>query len=111
MSFQNITSSLARGTASAGTTSELEKIETEYLGKNGIYNREFSSLDKSQKSIQGKDFNIEKQTGIQIVNKKRQEINSEIGKIFFDVTIPWVLPPIGHLHLITQTIKEVTDIF
>ena len=56
MSFKNITNSLAQGSASAGTISELEKIETEYLGNNGIYNREFSNLDKSQKSIQGKDL-------------------------------------------------------
>ncbi len=39
-------------------------------------------------------------------------MNQEAGKKeMFDVTAPEILPPIGHLHIVTQAINEITRIF
>lgn len=98
-------------TTSAVTTEELATIETEYLGKHGLFNTEFDKLDKLNKSHLGKEFNTQKQKALQIINKRRQKLISQNENVPFDVTIPGIMPPIGHLHLVTQAIKEITDIF
>ena len=74
MNFENITNSLAQGTASVGTISQLEKIETEYLGKHGVLNLEFAKLNKSDKSKCGQEFNAAKLKAIQTVEKRRNEL-------------------------------------
>ncbi|MBI3397494.1 phenylalanine--tRNA ligase subunit alpha, partial [Candidatus Woesebacteria bacterium] len=35
----------------------------------------------------------------------------ELAREWFDATIPGITPPIGHLHLITQAIREITSVF
>lgn len=102
---------LARGIASAETIKQLARVESEYLGRKGIFNLKFNHLDRSGKARLGKEFNLQKQKAIQIVDEKRNEINQKSERESFDITIPGILPPIGHLHLVTQAIKEITDIF
>lgn len=102
---------LARGIASAETIKQLARVESEYLGRKGIFNLKFDHLDRSDKARLGKEFNLQKQKAIQIVDEKRNEINQKSERESFDITIPGILPPIGHLHLVTQAIKEITDIF
>lgn len=97
--------------ASAGTLSDLKKVEAEYLGRNGIFNLKFDQLNKSDKSRLGQEFNAAKKKAIQLVEKRQNELVLETEKEKFDVTIPGILPPIGHLHLVTQAIKEISDIF
>ena len=111
MNFENITNSLAHGTASVGTISQLEKIETEYLGKHGVLNLEFAKLNKPDKSKCGQEFNAAKLKAIQTVEKRRNELIKKTEKESFDVTVPGILPPLGHLHLVTQAIREISDIF
>lgn len=40
---------------------------------------------------------------------KKQELEESAVQI--DTTLPPIFPPDGHLHLVTQTIREITDIF
>lgn len=111
MYLETVIKDLVRKTALVGTLLELEKIESEYLGRNGIFNLKFDQLDKSDKSKLGKDFNTQKQKAVHLINDRRHELNQKEENKFFDVTVPGILPPIGHLHLVTQAIKEITDIF
>ncbi len=102
---------LAKEAASTNAISDLAKVETKYLGKHGIFNTQFDQLNKPDKSKFGKEFNAQKQKAIELIEKRRAELIKSAEKQPFDVTIPGILPPIGHLHLITQAIKEIEEIF
>ncbi len=96
---------------------ELEEIKLQFLGKSG-------ALTQSIKLIPKIDAEKRKEIGIlangvkstieeAIVEKENQLksglLRSKIVKI--DVTNPSVMPPLGHLHLVTQAITEITSIF
>lgn len=42
---------------------------------------------------------------------KKVQINQSLSGEWMDVTAPGILPPLGHLHIVSQTITEVTRIF
>jgi len=102
---------LSLETASAETTAQLTKIEAKYLGRNGVLNLKFNQLSKSDKSKLGKDFNAQKQKAVRLIDDRQTKLDRIEENESFDITIPGILPPIGHLHLVTQAIKEITDIF
>jgi len=99
--------------------SELLEVEKEFLGKNGSLQEVLKSvkdLPKEEKPVIGKLSNeIKKELEQEIENQKKalkaQEINQKLETEFLDVTLPGKLPSQGHLHLITQTQKEVEEIF
>ena len=98
-----------------GSTSELEKLKIEYLGRNGKIN----SLLKGIKNIEA---NKRKEYGAN-VNKIKNEIEVAIGEKLeeltvredkdtnFDITRPGKEYPHGSLHLITLAIDEISKIF
>lgn len=91
--------------------SEVDRLETKYLGKNGQINQLFDSLSNEEKKVQGKEINQAK-TEIKLsLAAARDNLESKLEKETFDISVPGLLPPQGHLHLITQAIKEITDIF
>lgn len=94
---------------SAPDTSSLKKIETKFLGKNGQLNQYFRSIPKDQKSKYGKEINSLKQLIIKQLKTKEDSLQQQVNRL--DVTIPGVRPVVGNLHLITQAIKEIEDIF
>ncbi len=97
--------------------SDWEKVDIKYLGrKQGKLNeivKSVSSLPKEEKPIIGKLANKIKQEVTQALNNKKVEIVQEKTKSneFFDVTVPGIRPPEGHLHPITKIRMEVEDIF
>lgn len=89
----------------------MEIVRAKYLGRRGFINQLFDSLDKTNKAASGRQINEVKSEITIALDQKAQEIQQLIGNVDFDVTLPGILPPIGHLHLVTQAIKEITDIF
>ena len=97
------------------SSSELEKLKLEYLGRNGKIN----SLLKDIKNIEA---NKRKEFGINI-NKIKNEIEVAIGEKLeeltvredkdtnFDITRPGKEYPHGSLHLVTLAIDEISKIF
>jgi phenylalanyl-tRNA synthetase alpha chain len=83
-----------------------------YLGKNGLINqiaKEIPHLAESDRAAAG-----------QLLNKLKTEIEMKFSLTpnpqipnpeFFDPTYPAEIPPIGHLHLITEAIEEIESIF
>ncbi len=111
MNLDNILKQAAAETATAGTITELEKIETKYLGKKGELNQYFDRLSKEEKPSQGKTFNLAKMKTGQRIEDRKSELIKKTESEQFDVTVPGIQPPNGHLHLVTQAIREITDIF
>ncbi len=79
---------------------------------------EFANLIKQIKTVPKED---RQQVGIVINQVKRaieealsQKISDESSDTqgeWIDVTMPGIRPPQGHLHIVTQAIDEITDIF
>lgn len=96
---------------------ELERIKLQFLGRSGALTqamKEVTKLPKDRRPEFGRLANEVKtvientieQTESQLTNKKITERAKHI-----DITEPGIRPPLGHLHLITQAIREITDIF
>jgi phenylalanyl-tRNA synthetase alpha chain len=90
---------------------DLERIKVKYLGRKGTVNHLFQSLSPSHKATYGKDLNHLKNSIDSHLKKARQQLLNIKTSKKLDVTIPGIKPKEGHLHLLTQTIEEIEDIF
>ncbi len=96
---------------------ELDEIKVQFLGRSG-------KLTLAIKDI--KKIPIEKRPEIgQLANEVKKAIEESLDTAYtqlshkkktnlakkLDITEPGIKPPLGHLHLITQAIDEITSIF
>ena len=95
--------------------SDLENLRIKYLGKRGnltLILKQLPKLEASQRKSLGRLANDVKKTIEQAIAETQEKILSSGEKReWFDVTKPGIKPTIGHLHLITQAITEITQIF
>ena len=95
---------------------ELEEIRIQFLGKNGeltLLFKEVTKLSAEEKPEAGKVANEVKRIIENTIKQKSDELTKK-GKSkhqSLDVTEPGIKPPLGHLHLDTQAIREITTIF
>jgi len=95
----------------------LDEIRIQFLGRNGKLTtalKNLSKLPQEERPAAGKFANeikktIEEELKIYELRFKKKE--QEGRKQQFDVTNPGIKPPLGHLHLVTQAIREITAIF
>jgi len=94
---------------------ELEELRIEYLGRHGQITqllKKIPSLSPEQKKDKGNLINeIKKIIEEAIISQKKNFQQKDNQEEWFDITIPGEKPVKGHLHLITQAIEEITDIF
>lgn len=98
---------------------ELKELGVKYLGRKGKLTdilRGLKDLSGEQKGTIGKLSNEVKNTLQSAFAKKEQELESatleaELGKDFFDTTIPGTARPVGHIHPLSQVQEEVERIF
>src|SRR3989304_7024225 len=96
---------------------ELEEIKLQFLGRSGKLTqaiRKLPKIDIEKRKELGVLANEVKETIEASVDEKKKQLKkgilmSKIRKI--DVTNPGIKPQIGHLHLVTQAISEITSIF
>ncbi|MEY4723397.1 MAG: hypothetical protein RLZZ324_910 [Candidatus Parcubacteria bacterium] len=101
------------------TLAELEVFEVERLGRKGEFNsllKGLGALAAEERAATGARANELKQEVLVALTARRAELeNASAGALadteWLDVTAPGVKPPEGHLHLVTQAIHEITDIF
>jgi phenylalanyl-tRNA synthetase alpha chain len=104
--------------AAAGSAEALESARIQFLGaKSGrlkVAQKGLGPVDKADKPAAGKRFNEVKQAiesayeaaGARLASSVRPAAESRS----FDPTVPGERPRLGHLHPITQTINELTEI-
>lgn len=109
--IQKIQAELNKQLASCKNINDLELLKLKYLGRKGQINKIFQSLSSSQKASQGEDLNNLKKHIEQGLKQTKQKLLNLKPKKNIDVTIPGIEPQQGHLHLLTQAIEEVEDIF
>lgn len=91
--------------------SQLDVIEIKYLGRHGEINQLFRSLPLKEDPQIGKSINELKNDCQAKLVQKLNEILAMSAETKFDVTVPGNKPPKGSLHLISQAIAEIEDIF
>lgn len=114
----NIKNSAVSLILEAENLKELENIKIKILGKSGTLTetiKSISSLPKEERPIVGKTANEIKNIIENILSEKVRELKEKKKehhkKKTIDVTMPGIKPLLGHLHLVTQAIDEITSIF
>jgi phenylalanyl-tRNA synthetase alpha chain len=100
----------------AGTSEALERARIEYLGqKSGrlkTAQERLRTLDPAGKRVYGQRFNDVKQAleaALQTARSRVEQRAILAGGI--DVTLPGLVPRLGHRHPLTQTALELVDLF
>src|SRR3990167_6911270 len=99
------------------TPKELEEIKLQFLGKSGQLTtaiKQIPKIDPEKRKEIGILANEVKSTIENAIKQQESRIkNQESGRRLekIDVTNPGIRPPLGHLHLVTQAIWEITSIF
>lgn len=99
---------------SAKVTKDLELAYIEIFGKNGL----LTNLTKQIKDTKPKDrasfgqaVNAAKTEIEELLAKKRSAVSRQPSAKYIDITAPGKKQQIGHLHLVSQAIGEIVDIF
>jgi phenylalanyl-tRNA synthetase alpha chain len=106
--------------ASAGSPGELEELRVRYLGRKSVLTqalRSIGELPPEERGPVGKTANSVRQALEELLASRTEELEAaeldrRLGEHRIDVTLPGDPPsPAGHLHLVTQTRREMEDIF
>ncbi|QQG40676.1 MAG: phenylalanine--tRNA ligase subunit alpha [Candidatus Levyibacteriota bacterium] len=96
---------------------ELEEIKLQFLGRNGTFTlilKDLPKIPKEKRPAVGQLANSVKITISDAIDRQNLKLKTEKPKQqkdVLDVTMPGHKPPLGHHHLITQAISEITAIF
>jgi phenylalanyl-tRNA synthetase alpha chain len=106
--------------AHASSSEELEQVRVRFLGRKAeLPNllRNVAQLPPDQRAATGKAANEARQGLTQLIDEKagelaRAELQERLERDRIDVTLPAdPVPDLGHLHLVTQTRREIEDVF
>lgn len=100
------------------TLDDLNRVKLEILGKNGKLaelTKEIAELSPDERPAVGRLANEIKSSIESLLEDKEYQLSTKSHKRTasqkIDVTEPGIRPPLGHTHLITQAIDEITAIF
>lgn len=97
------------------SSSELEKLKLEYLGRNGKINqllKNIKNIEENKRKEYGANVNKIKHEIEVAIQEKLDELTSlEDKDASFDITRPGKEYPHGSLHLVTLAIDEISKIF
>lgn len=103
----------------AQSISDIEDLKLKYLSRKG----ELNSIKKNLKDLSDEDKRIVGAFANEVANKLEDEVKAKYDEFYkkeldeklkkekIDVTLSGKYVPMGHVHPITQTINEITDIF
>ncbi len=115
--LQSIKSDATGLILSSESLKELNEIKLDFVGKSGRLTatlKEIVNVPIERRAEIGKLGNEIKISIEEMILDKEKSLvptSSKISSSSLDVTLPGIKPPLGHLHLITQAIEEITDIF
>jgi phenylalanyl-tRNA synthetase alpha chain len=117
--IQQIEREAADSIAAASGTAELEELRVRYLGRKAelvTILRGIAELPAEERGAVGKSGNEVRNRLEELLDRRAgeldsQEISSRMVEGAVDVTLPGApAPPVGHLHLITRTRRQIEDI-
>lgn len=110
---------IERDIKQAETLEALDELEIKYLGRKGQLTamlKGLATVSAEDRPVLGSLANEIKQAGLDLLSKRRTELaDSRFASLAdserADMTEPGNRPAEGHLHLVTQAIREITAIF
>jgi len=114
--IQNIKNQAISSILAAGSLEELERLRIHYLGRKGLitsFIRQLPNQSEEKRKEMGASLNVMKVAIEDSISRQQQTIQSSklSHSEWLDVSLPGEKPLKGHLHLITDTIKEIVSIF
>lgn len=114
--FKQIEDDVLRESNAIKDESALEAFRIKYLGRKGLIQEMYAALgtlSKEEKPLVGQGANALRNKIQSLLESKKQEIQSSGrgAQAGIDITLPGVAQPVGHKHLITQTIEEICALF
>jgi phenylalanyl-tRNA synthetase alpha chain len=118
--FQEIRAQAEKDVAAASSVKELEEARVRYLGRKSELTsalRSIGDLPPDERGKVGQSANavrqaLEELIGSRIRELEEAELDARLAEDRIDVTLPGEPPrPAGRLHLITETRREIEDIF
>jgi phenylalanyl-tRNA synthetase alpha chain len=103
----------------APTLQTLQELRVKYLGKKGLVTqqlKDLGSLSPEEKKRIGQEVNALKQRLEQAIETRKAELENEalrekLIKERVDVTLPGLQYNVGGLHILTQVINRLVDVF
>ncbi len=105
-----IKAGLTQDLSATASQERLDSLKIKYLGRQGLVNSLFKTLPIKTDPKIGKQINDLKSFVEKGIDDKESILLTAISEKT-DVTIPGQLPPRGSVHLITQAIEEIENIF
>ncbi len=90
---------------------EFDQLKIKFLGRQGLINTLFKTLPIKDNPEIPKLINILKSEIEVKIDQKSLSLSQELRTTSIDVTLPGINPPQGSVHLITQAIEEIENIF
>jgi len=118
--IEELRAEAAAAIAAASATSDLEAVRVSFLGRKAeLPNllRGVAQLDADQRGAVGRAANearraLEASLDERRMQLERSELDARLARDVVDVTLPGApVPPVGRLHLLTATRREIEDVF
>lgn len=96
------------------TDTELNDLYLKYLGTSGEFTRVLKMMKdvpKENRPVVGKMANSVKQELENAFEQTRKRLSEAKLQEKIDVTLPGKKPPVGHLHIVSEAITEITGLF
>ncbi|MDD5255749.1 MAG: phenylalanine--tRNA ligase subunit alpha [Candidatus Omnitrophica bacterium] len=114
---KSIHEEIERAAQGISSSQDLEEFKIKYLGRKGILAQLTASIPQlapSERAAFGKEINSLKEKIASLVAEKQGVFAgraSDSCKLPVDVTMPGIAQPVGRIHVLTQLIEEICDIF
>lgn len=92
----------------------LKDIYLKIFGASGTFTKllkKLKDLPNEQKPKVGQQANRAKKELEDAIDTQKRNISLNALEDWLDVTAPGISPPLGHLHIVTEAISEITSIF
>lgn len=113
--LRNIKIEFSAKVAQTNSMDSLRLLEIEYLGRKGKLTamlRGLAELPENERPKAGQMANITKREMEDALKDKIASLDQGSSRAdSIDTTLPGIIPEYGHLHLVTQAIREITNIF
>ncbi|MCX8044260.1 MAG: phenylalanine--tRNA ligase subunit alpha [Desulfobacterota bacterium] len=105
--------------AQANTEQQVYQCKSKFLGRNGSITRlvkQIPTLPLHERAVAGRELNRLKSDAEQAIEKRLRDIieckkQQQLQQSVVDVTLPGRTPPLGALHPITLTTRNIVSIF
>lgn len=103
------------GQLKTAKTDDIDRIYISYFGTNGAFTqlmKKIKVVPKEDRPKIGRLVNeVKNDLEADFINKRKILAGQTDDSEWLDVTAPGIKPPLGHLHIVTQAITEISRIF